>query len=336
MITLVCPEHGVHQWLPRTARYLWKLEIDKETAFAELRAACNKVQHRRLPDSEINHFIALVYGQDGQSGTSARHQPKYDPDYLQTRAGRIGEEITDDYLEARSQFTCHNRTPAGFLHKLYKPGENVWITTNTKSLDGEIWTHAGNSQRFDELKHLVEGHAAGVWFLICPIDSSLHAIERRKSSQNPQGHSFSVIEAVTAWRYWMIETDVAPCELWRKALVQVRLPIVAIYHSGKRGDHALVRLDAKSKAHWEELVARYENELTRLGACSSSFTARRLSRLPNCMRGETGQNQKLLYLCPDADSTPIYQRPVREPPEAVFERVRESRAAYTPYEDFDL
>jgi hypothetical protein len=89
------------------------------------------------------------------------------------------------------------------------------------------------------------------------------------------------------------------------------LPIVAIYDSGKNGDHVLVRLEAHSKPEWEWRCAQYDRDLIRLGACPGSLTARRLSRLPNCMRGQTGQLQRLLYLCPDADGTPICQRTPR-------------------------
>jgi len=66
--------------------------------------------------------------------------------------------------------------------------------------------------------------------------------------------------------------------------------------------------------------------MIRLGACDGSLTALRLSRLPNCVRGETGKLQQLLYLSPDADSTPISQRPIRKPAGALEKRLRETHA----------
>jgi hypothetical protein len=57
------------------------------------------------------------------------------------------------------------------------------------------------------------------------------------SEWNPEGYSFSVLEALTTWRYLLIETDVAPITLWRKAVVQWPFKIVAISESGGSGDH---------------------------------------------------------------------------------------------------
>jgi hypothetical protein len=114
------------------------------------------------------------------------------------------------------------------------------------------------------------------------------------------------------WSDMLVETDVAPRELWRKVVVQLPLKILAVYDSGGAGDHTIIRIDAKSKDDWERIVGQYDHDLIRLGACPGSLTARRLSRLPNCMRGQTGNLQQLLYLNPDADGTPIYQLPARE------------------------
>jgi len=45
---------------------------------------------------------------------------------------------------------------------------------------------------------------------------------------------------------------------------------------------------------------RLLGRLCTLGADPKALTAVRLSRLPQCMRGETGKLQELLYLDPDA------------------------------------
>jgi hypothetical protein len=309
MIKLTCPEHGVHYpWLPRVTRALAMLDLSDQEIFDELREAISRVQHRKISEAEIKDVIALIRGKSRDCVSAGN--VVYEPEYLRAVAGRIAEPVDEAYLEARGQFTCWNRTPAGFLHKLYQPGEHVWITTRPRSGEGEIWTHDGFNQRFDELNHLVNGHA-GVWFLTNPVDSELHSVERRKSKHNPDGLSFSTLECIISWRFLMFETDVAPRELWRKALVQMRLPIVGIYDSGRNGDHVLVRLQAHTKTEWETFCAQYDQDLIRLGACPGSLTARRLSRLPNCIRGQTGQMQQLLYLCPDADGTPICKRPRR-------------------------
>jgi len=47
-------------------------------------------------------------------------KPVYDPDYLKEFTAQLPDSIDADYLEIRSQFTCWNRSPAGFLHKVFR------------------------------------------------------------------------------------------------------------------------------------------------------------------------------------------------------------------------
>jgi hypothetical protein len=309
-VELDCPENGVNLWLPGASRRLWNRGYSDQEIFSLLYKATRQVKHRAITKVEIQRALALVIGTPLGSWHLNGHKPKpaFDPDYLAQRAARIPEDIDPAYLEARSQFSCHNRTPAGFLHKLYREGENVWITANPKSSEGEIWTHVGTRQRFDELDHFRTGWA-GVWYLTYPISGDLYSIDRCKSQFNPRGLSFTTLECATAWRYLLLETDVAPEKLWRKLIVQLPQKIVAIYESGKNGDHVLLRLDATGKEDFDARISQFDDELIRLGACPGSLTARRLSRLPNCMREQTGNLQRLLYLSPDSDGTPICQIP---------------------------
>src|SRR5262249_13057721 len=151
---------------------------------------------------------------------------------------------------------------------------------------------------------LCSGHL-DVWYLSNPIDGRLHQAGRLGSDHNPTGESFRCCECISDWRHGVLETDVAPPDLWLKALIRLELTILAIYHSGKRGLHALFRVGATSHDHWNELLEPYRRDLIRLGACPGTLTPLRLTRLPNCIRGQTGQLQKLSYLAPDADNTPI-------------------------------
>jgi hypothetical protein len=244
--------------------------------------------------------------------------PEPKPVYLQNFTAKLTEPIDDQYLESRSEFTCWNRTPDGFLHKVFRPGERVWVTDKTTSRDGLVWTNEGSVQNLAEF-HLASGHD-GVWYLSNPVDGLPHQIERLASEHNTEGISFRAAECVTDWRHVVLETDVAPTDLWLKALCLLELPIVGIYHSGGRGAHALVNLGTSTVEQWHERLAPHREHLIRLGACLGTLTPVRLSRLPNCLRGQTGNLQQLLYLAPGADSTPIAERLVREHPLAVWER----------------
>ena len=253
----------------------------------------------------------------------------YDPAYLESFTAELSNTVIDsEYLEIRSQFTCHNRSPAGFLHKIFHPGEHVWVTERTTSGQGLVWTHEGLVQNLAELNHLRRGRD-GVWFLSNPIDGAPHQLERLKSEFNAEGISFRATECITDWRHAVLETDDAPEELWLKALALLPLPIVAIYHSGKRGAHALINLGARTPGEWRERLAPHCEHLLRLGACSGTLKPVCLSRLPNCMREQTKRLQQLLYLAPDTDGTPIVQRPVREDPSADWDRLRRARAFWS-------
>jgi hypothetical protein len=98
----------------------------------------------------------------------------------------------------------------------------------------------------------------------------------------------------------------------------------------------LIRVDATSKAEWDRIV---RDELAPLiipiGADLGAMTAVRLTRLPNCVRGETGQMQQLLYLDPDPDGEPIIDKPLRESPEAVWVRWAQSLMQWQGSDDVD-
>jgi hypothetical protein len=113
-------------------------------------------------------------------------------------------------------------------------------------------------------------------------------------------------ESITAWRYAVLECDHKPKEtwlpIWLRILVQLPLPIVSITSSGDKSLHALFRVDAASKAAWDQLV---RGRLLRLGADLGALRAVQLTRLPGCYRGD--KLQELLYLDPRVESGPIWK-----------------------------
>jgi hypothetical protein len=95
--------------------------------------------------------------------------------------------------------------------------------------------------------------------------------------------------------------------------VQFPLRIAAIYSSGGRSVHALVKIDARTKAEWDSEREAMKAALVILGADAGAMTAVRLTRLPGCYRGTGrgrpgsigGNLQKLLYINPDPPMRPI-------------------------------
>jgi hypothetical protein len=169
----------------------------------------------------------------------------------------------------------------------------------------------GNGQDLATLNYLCRGQPKGVWFMAQPVDGEIHWNPRQeKNSRRSE-------ESVTAWRYLVIESDKAPKDLWLKALVQMPLRFAAIYDSGGKSIHALVRIDAEGKKHWDAVSDKILPPLVTLGACPGTLSsAVRLTRLAGCMRGETRQLQRLLYLNDEPDDRPICEKPLREDPES--------------------
>jgi hypothetical protein len=240
---------------------------------------------------------------------------QYAPEKLASVADKLSESVDEDYLGVRSKFTPWNRSPAGFLAKLYRAGERVIVFDDYYSQGQKIWVHPGLTGDFSVLNNFQKRHG-NVWFLIQPVDGEYHWNPRG----DPPHMSRRSEESVTSWRYMLLESDEAPRDLWLKALVRLPLPIASVVDTGKRGFHALVRIETRSKAEWDHIVGNeLFGPLKVLGADKGATHAVQLSRLANCMRGETRRLQKLLYLDDTPDRIPICEKPTHREPASISE-----------------
>ncbi len=235
----------------------------------------------------------------------------YKPEKLAAVASKLQVgHIGDDYFIARSPVTTSKRSPAGFLHKLFREGEHVVVFNVFKSQGCAVWRCPGVTGNFSALDFLAAGQQ-NAWFLANPVNGAWHQVERLKNEYNPTGRTRRSEECITGFRYVVLESDQAPRELWLKALARLPLRIASVVDSGGSSIHALFRIDAESKAHWDELVrSKYKRPLVTLGADPQAMTAVRLTRLANCFRGEKGELQRLLYLNDGPDDTPICERSI--------------------------
>jgi hypothetical protein len=319
-----CPETGskqrlVHKWILSAANWCRRFRVSKEQAVDWIKA--NMSRKPKTP-REVEDQVELAYGSpvNGRSKPKAP-EPRYDPQKLERIANRIDVAVTPEWLEDRSRLTCWNRTPAGFLHALYEPGEKIVVFDVFKSQGCDVWEHPGETGNLTSLNHL-QKDCFGAWFLAAPVTGEWIELDRLKSEHNPTGRTRRAEENVTAFRYAVIESDKAPKDLWLRALVQLPLPIASITDSGDCSIHALIRVDASDKDEWDRIVRKELAPLiVPIGADIGAMTAIRLTRLPNCIRGQTGRLQQLLYLDPDPDSEPIIDKPLREAPGAVWGRL---------------
>jgi hypothetical protein len=231
--------------------------------------------------------------------------------------------ISEKWLAERSPIDPDSITkPEEFLAHLYREDEKVLIFTDQRSQgDFLAWKKPAeldrpakiSTYRLSKTKGvsavaslLPEGAPEGVWFLVQPISGAweikvdvtmatattareTHPKYTRRSQQN-----------VTAWRYFVLESDELSAVDWLRVLVHSALPIAAIYTSGKRSIHALVKIEVPSKSTWDAAKKTLISLVCPLGADPAALTAVRLSRLPCCMRGN--EQQRLLYLDPAANN----------------------------------
>ena len=229
-------------------------------------------------------------------------KPKFQKDVLK-RVARNVAAIKDvvRLLYERSPVAVDRQDSASVLRHLYVrgSGEKVLIFTDMKSQGQFLWE--SDRSDFIQQRHL-PGGSDGVWFLPQPVSGGF--VPNPRSDGNLSRRSE---EAVTAFRYSVLESDEADADDWLRCLVQMPLRISCICESGKRSIHALVRLDAASKADWDRLMGPIKPVLITLGADRGALSAVRLSRLPQAMRGE--RCQQLLYLNPQSSGVPIFQQP---------------------------
>ena len=251
-------------------------------------------------------------------------EARFEPTIL-ARIARKLDGIDASWFAARSPIRPDTRTPASFLHCLYEVDEKIVVFDRFKSQGQALWTC--NPSPFDaaELNGFQFGKRCGVWFLINPVDGLFHSYEDGKKSRRKW-------KSITSWRYLLLESDNAEPGEWLAVLAQMPLRIAAISTSGGRSSHALVRMDAVSKANWDAKCGRMESTLITLGADRKALKAVQLSRLPCCMRlGKEKKDgsyvrfsepalQALLYINPKPAAIPICDLPVVHDTEAASRR----------------
>lgn len=242
-----------------------------------------------------------------------KKRPPFEKEKLETMARNVTEEVDAAWLRARSPLPV---LPAvrgcgpDFLESLYEPGERVLVFTEFKSQGQFIWWIGRGGFRLSDQRGVKEVRSAlpggapeGVWFLSNPVTGEWRINNSAVSSDGSPRFGRRHGDCITAWRYLVIESDVAAPDVWLRFLVQLPLRISAIYTSGGKSVHCLVRIDAASKVEWDKRRDAIAALTVPLGADPAAMTAVRLTRLAGCMRGE--RLQELYFLNPTPDETPI-------------------------------
>ena len=227
------------------------------------------------------------------------------------------------WLANRSAVDPATVSHTDFLALLYAKGERVLVFTDYFSQGQALWPGEAVPNTGRE----------GVWFLPAPVDGEYHPNPRSVDKEGKARMSRRSEESVRSYRYLLLESDKADMRDWLGFIVQVPLRIEAIYTSGGRSIHALVRVDCATKSQWDEAKKELMPFLmgtVMLGGDRGVLSGVRLSRLPGCFReGKFDDDdrytrfpqpklQKLLYVRPGADGRPICEMPARRDVEALW------------------
>lgn len=206
---------------------------------------------------------------------AAPRKATFDLAKLEHVAGEWANTVDLVWLANRSAYDPALVKSAKFLSAIYKPGEKVIVFTNDKTQGEAVWPA-------DELPTTGK---LGVWFLCQPVTGEFMPNPRGKIREDgTTTPSRRIEECVTDWRFLVLESDEAPPRLWLGALAQLPLRIAAIYTSGGRSIHALIRIDALTKAAWDAEKHKIKDGLVILGADPRAMSAVRLTRLPGTTR----------------------------------------------------
>lgn len=126
--------------------------------------------------------------------------------------------------------------------------------------------------------------------------------ETKVGAQSPSGPYISINPLrdrrldsnVTSYRNFLIELDKGSLEDQAQAMKLAGVPYSACTHSGGKSLHYVVALDTPLDELTWRLWARTLVQLV-TGADPTTTNPSRFTRLPGCVRPDTGQEQKLLY-----------------------------------------
>jgi len=283
------------------------------------RAEVGKLSYRLR--SALGHGVTGLRGALAPRSAAGRTprprmiEPEFDPGKLNAIAGRLSG-VNESWFARRSKLPVDAQTPGTFLQQLYAPGEHVIIFDEFISQGQDVWHHSGEHIPPYDPQRFRTGKPRGVWFLCNPVTGQFVPDGNLKGDGTPHLTRRSW-RTITSWRYLVLESDQADPLQWLSAVAQLPLRIVAIYTSGGKSIHVLVRLDASSKQDWDAQAAQIKPIVIPLGADPGAISGVRLTRLPCCERLGTDDRdgafvpyseprlQKLLYLNPTLDSTPI-------------------------------
>lgn len=257
-------------------------------------------------EEEVRHKIEDALKKAGNYHVEKHKEVKLNEklkDFVLKRAKeRIGEEAPEDFLSKRSPVDVSKVDPLTFLKTIFRDGEYAFIADAMNSREAyKMLKVEKNVEYCPELDEISRNNSEGVWYVSNPVNG----IKMTKNGKDTYRSECNI----TDYRYCVVESDEVPQDEWISILVTLCLPFAAIYSSGGKSIHSLIYIGADTPEKWKAVVKKIKTYLVELGADPQTYNLSRLTRLPQCLRGNTREMQKLLYLNPDPKPLKIMEQP---------------------------
>lgn len=215
------------------------------------------------------------------------------------------------------------------IDTLFEPGENVLVFTTFAS-QGQYLHTAGTGDYYrlgnqpgikaKRAPRLPITGREGVWYLTAPVVGTWQPNPNKRTRDGGLALGRRHTGCCTRFPYLVLESDEVPPATWLRILVQLRERVAAVYSSGGKSIHTLLRVNAATPEEFNLHRARMLQRLCLVGADPAAITPVRLSRLPGCTRrGSTDREgvyreyeqprmQELYYLDPHPQDAPLWER----------------------------
>ncbi len=284
-----CPAsgQGCHSWMYGAAHALVANSYDDQFIDQWITHHLERpAQPREIADT-VSKVRAEVEGLiEPQARVSLKRE--FDAEKLKALTEE-GPLPVEDFLQS-SPVAVSDITTSEFLRRLYPNQSNI-IFTDQQSQGKVVWNKNIPEEQIDAS---IANNTEGAWIMVNPVEGPLKPIPRlKKKSRRAE-------ENLTAYEYLLIESDSVEMDLWLRVLSKLDLPIVSVTTSGSKSAHALVRVSQKDRESYLARAAEIADLVVPLGADPAAMSAVRLTRVPGCVRKDTGKPQQLIYFNPDA------------------------------------
>jgi len=284
-----CPAsgQGCHSWMYGAVHALVANEYDDQFIDQWISHYLQRPPQPREIADTVSKVRAEVEGLiEPQTRVSLKRESDEDKLKALTDEGPLSvEEFTKS-----SPISVADVTASEFLRRLYPKQCNI-IFTDQQSQGKLVWNETMADQLVDSA---ITKNTEGAWIMVNPVNGKFLPIPRLgKKSQRAE-------ENLVAYEYLLIESDSVEMELWLRVLSKLDLPIVSVTTSGSKSAHALVRVGQKDREGYLARASEIADLVVPLGADPAAMSAVRLTRVPGCMRRDTGKAQTLIYFNPDA------------------------------------